>query len=58
MYHVWTTMVQIDTASFPQAADHLILTVISMVVCGLLLNVFAFICLIPALTLSKKVDKG
>jgi len=39
-----------------RAADNFILTVIMMVVCGVLLNVFAFACLVPALLLSMKVS--
>lgn len=36
--------------------DHKILTIISMVLCSLILNIFAFICLIPAYYYSTKVS--
>ena len=36
--------------------NHRILTIISMVLCGVILNVFAFSCLIPAFIFSKKVS--
>ena len=39
-----------------RAADNFILTVIMMVMCGVLLNVFAFACLVPALLFSMKVS--
>ena len=36
--------------------DHRILTIITMILCGAILNVFAFFCLIPAFIFSKKVS--
>lgn len=33
------------------------LTIVSMVLCGLILNIFAFNCLIPAFIYSKKVSQ-
>lgn len=37
--------------------NHMILTIVSMVLCGLILNVFAFTCLIPALIFAKRVSE-
>lgn len=36
--------------------DHKILTIISMVLCSLILNIFAFVCLIPAYYYSTIVS--
>ena len=40
----------------PRAADNFILTIIMMILCGSLLNVFAFACLIPAIFFSVMVS--
>ena len=37
--------------------NHMILTIASMVLCGIILNIFAFTCLIPAYIFAKKVSK-
>ena len=36
--------------------NHRVLTIISMILCGVILNVFAFSCLIPAFIFSIKVS--
>ena len=41
----------------PHPNNHMILTIVSMVLCGLILNIFAFTCLIPAYIFAKKVSR-
>lgn len=40
----------------PYPRDHKICTIITMVLCGLILNIFAFACLIPAYYFSSQVS--